>query len=144
MRESRRFIMKRLVTTAIIVAAGLVLLCHFVAGEEKDPLCGKYSVKGWQPGVEPGPKPGYKATLEIKRTGDVYSLTWTFGSTPSHVGVGIYDSDKRLLAVSYLDKKNKSLGVVLYSIGLPGTLEGRWSVLGDPKGRIGVERCMKM
>ena len=80
---------------------------------------GKYDATGTNAG---GGSP-YKADLVVTPHDDVYQFTWTSGKN-SYDGVGVMTDNR--VAVSFTDgNSGKGCGVVLYSIGSDGSLDGK-------------------
>ena len=71
----------------------------------------------------------YKGTLDVKSRGDVYQFSWTSG-TNTYDGVGVQTGNN--VAVAFTEGADgKGCGVVLYSIGADGTLDGKAGYWGN-------------
>lgn len=82
-------------------------------------LEGSYDISGKNPKGE-----DYKGTLEIKKDGDGYSLTWKAGSTFTGFGV----KNGNMLAVGF---GGKQCSFVSYDVKPDGTLDGKWGGQGS-------------
>ncbi len=74
----------------------------------------------------------YTARVEIRRVGDAYAVSWTKGTTPMHVGVGLRKGN--VLSVSFANPG--MAGIAVYQIEKDRKLQGEWTELGG----IGVVR----
>ncbi|HKP68259.1 MAG TPA: hypothetical protein VJV05_03180 [Pyrinomonadaceae bacterium] len=71
----------------------------------------------------------YNGTLNVKSRGDVYQFSWTSG-TNTYDGVGVQTGNN--VAVAFTEGADgKGCGVVLYSIGADGTLDGKAGYWGN-------------
>ena len=89
--------------------------------QEGPDIAGFYQCEGVEVG---GTK--YTAEVEIRRLGDAYAVSWTKGTVPLHIGIGIRKGN--VLAVSFASKTGG--GVAVYQIGKARTLQGEWTDAG--------------
>jgi len=68
----------------------------------------------------------YTARVEIRRVGDAYTVAWTKGATPMHLGIGLRKGGA--LAVSFANPG--MAGIAVYQIGKDKKLVGEWTELG--------------
>lgn len=91
----------------------------------KKDISGSYDATG----TNPGGGGMYKAELKVTPHDDVYQFTWESGGK-SYDGVGVQTGNS--IAVAFTEGDNgKGCGVVLYSIGSDGSLDGKtgyWGV----------------
>jgi hypothetical protein len=99
------------------------------AGAAADPS-GSYTITS---STNPGGAPGYKGTVEIKRSGDVYDVAWTIPGTPSYTGVAVVSGS--ILGVGW--GMGSRYGVAVYKVN-GGRLSGQWATKGSG-GKAGVE-----
>jgi hypothetical protein len=108
-----------------IAAAALALLAATpaLAG---DPV-GDYTIEG----TNPGGGGNYTGTVQVRKTGDTYSVIWVVGGT-RYIGTGIGNED--LMAVSY--RSGNNTGLALY--GEDGeNWKGIWTYAGGKQ--VGAE-----
>jgi len=131
-----------------MVKKSLFLVCLLVTlsfcavnyANAADNLEGTYFVKGWNPGVTTAAE-SYIGTLTIKKSGQVYQLSWTIANQ-RHAGVGFYFEDSKKLAVAWSNLEKGEFGEVVYT--LEGkTLNGIWTTYGDGSASVGKEILTK-
>jgi hypothetical protein len=86
-------------------------------------LSGKYTI---QSATNPGGGGGYKGTVNITKTGDVYKLAWAIPNSPPYSGVALTEGST--LAVGW--GMGARYGVVVYRIN-GGKLSGKWATAGS-------------
>ena len=69
----------------------------------------------------------YKATVEIQKIGDAYTVRWVRGIAEAHIGVGIRKGN--LLSVCFAAGRGGA-GIVVYQIDKGPKLHGDWTELG--------------
>jgi hypothetical protein len=85
-------------------------------------IAGKYNVEGTNPNGAT-----YKGTVEVIPHGDVYQFRWNAGN--QYDGVGVRNGS--VVAVAFANGENgKGCGVVDYTIGGDGSLNGKWGYWG--------------
>lgn len=88
------------------------------SGASSDDLTGSYNITG----TNEGGSGAYSGTLMVTRRGDVYQFTWDTAGKKFD-GVGVRSGD--IIAVAFAEgKSGEGCGVVLYSIGENGKLDG--------------------
>lgn len=121
---------KKIVALVAVLGVALVLAAPAVAADKVD-LTGKYKCEGKNP--QGGT---YTGTVEIKKKGDVYYLSWAIGPAETYEGIGLLEGD--VLAVSYTG------GVVAYKVEKGPKLVGRWTLSeGADKGKVFTETLTK-
>jgi hypothetical protein len=130
-------------TRSLLAAAALVLAVApafpddkpAAKADDKAPsVAGKYDCAG-----EDTDGTAYTATVTIKKKGDAYAVEWELADGQKFVGVGVLTG--RTLAVSWVNQR--MIGVMAYTVEKDGSLNGTWSALGDPKGRVAKEKLTK-
>jgi hypothetical protein len=96
-------------------------------------VVGKFDVEG-----EDVSGAAYTGAVTIKKTGDAYAVEWTVGED-TFIGVGVLTD--RTLSVAWANRRQ--VGVMVYTVEKGGTLLGKWSILGDPKGRVMKEKLTR-
>ena len=100
---------------ATLTAALFIAAPAFAA----DPV-GDYRIEG----TDPGSTNRYTGTVQVRKTGDTYSVIWMVGGT-RYVGTGI--GNKEFIAVSY--RSGNDTGLALYGAD-GGNWTGIWTYAG--------------
>src|SRR5262245_14578059 len=108
-------------TLCWMAVAGLALLLGSPTYAEEAPnIVGNYKCEGTNPDGQV-----YKGTVQIKKDGDAYAVTWAIGQGDNYKGIGILEGN--VLAVSYY---GGITGVVVYRVEKGGKLVGKWALVG--------------
>ena len=111
---------------ATLTAALLLAAPAFAA----DPV-GDYRIEG----ANPGGNGRYTGTVQVRKTGETYSVIWVVGGT-RYVGTGIGNAE--FIAVSY--RSGNDTGLALYGSD-GGNWKGIWTYAGGRT--VGAERWMR-
>lgn len=99
-------------------------------------IAGHYGCEGINPDGST-----YKGQVEIVAQGDLWSLRWDFGNGASGAGIGLLDAEG-ILSVIFQTSEG-AIGLASYRVEREGSstvrLVGRWTVPGDPAGRVLTE-----
>lgn len=93
-------------------------------------VAGSYTIKS---SANPGGGGGYKGSVNITQTGDVYKIGWTIPNSPAYSGVALLDGST--LGVGW--GMGAQYGVVVYRVN-GGKLSGKWATAGSG-GTAGTE-----
>lgn len=95
-------------------------------------ITGKYVGTGTNPDGS-----GYECEVEITKEGNVYKTVWYFDGKSGYEGRGILKGDTFVVGFG----NAQGYGVVAYTVGSDGSLEGTWSGKGGTK--VGTEKLRR-
>jgi len=100
-------------------------------GEEKGPETGELPappIEGSYVGSGTNPDgTSYNCDVEISKYGDGYKVVWYFDGRPGYEGVGILKDNAFIVGFA----GPEGYGVIVYTIGAGGALDGIWTAKGD-------------
>lgn len=110
------------------IAISLLIMLNSVAYASSYPknLEGFYECNG----TEVDTKEGFTCTMTMQKTNQTYAIKSNCNDNTSYVGTGIYDQEKHVLALVFVNpKKAEETGVVIADVKQNNELHSTWTYL---------------
>lgn len=92
--------------------------------------------------IEVGTQENSVGTMVVTKTGETYSIKTTFTDGSFYTGTGVYDMNKHVFAIAFINpNKKEESGVVLADVKKDSSMTSIWTYLN--KSTIGRGSCIK-